>query len=64
MTAKKEAGRTRGLRGKAEPPRGELCLDLSLRQAGDERATLQAFFDSPGRLLGGAGLDDEKAQRV
>jgi hypothetical protein len=61
---KKKAGRACGLRGKAEASGDEVCFDFRLRQAGDERATLQAFFKGPARLFGGAGLDNEKARRV
>jgi len=52
------------LRGKAKAPGNELCLDVCLRQAGDERAALQPFFQRPGRFFGGAGHDNEKARRV
>lgn len=64
MAREEKAGRAGGLRGKAETAGGELCLDLGLSQARDERTTLQAFFQSPGRFFGGAGLDNEKARRV
>jgi hypothetical protein len=60
----KKAGRARGLRGKAEAAGDEMCLDFRLRQAGDERAALQAFLKGPGHLFGGSGLDNEKARRV
>lgn len=60
----KKAGRACSLRGKTEAAGAEMCLDFRLRQAGDERATLQAFFEGPGYLFGGAGLDNEKARRI
>ena len=50
-----------GARGKAEAPCRERCLDLGLGKAGDECAAFQAFFQGPGRLVGGARLNDEKA---
>lgn len=53
-----------GLRGKAETAGSERCLYFGLRQAGDERATLQTFFKGPGRLVGGTGLDNEKARWI
>lgn len=52
------------MRRKAEAAGHQLCLDLGCGERGDQRAALQTFFESPGRV--GFILDhhDEKKSRV
>lgn len=64
MTREKEAGRARGLRGKAEAAGGKLSLELGLTESGDERAALQPLFQRPGGVLRRPCLDDEQKRGI
>lgn len=64
MIREQEARRVRGLCGKAETARHQLCLDLDPGECRDQRATLQAFFQSPGCVVGISGHHDEKKRRI
>jgi hypothetical protein len=50
MIGEQEAGRARTLRGEAETARRERGLDLDSGKRCDQRAALQTFFESPGRV--------------
>ena len=64
MARQQQAGRARCLRGEAETARGKRRIDLDGGKGGDQRATLQAFFQGPGAAIRAACLDDEKESRV
>jgi hypothetical protein len=50
MIGEQEAGRARTLRSEAETARRERGLDLDGGECRDQRAALQTFFQSPGRV--------------
>jgi hypothetical protein len=52
------------LRGKAEAAGGKGGLEGDLREAGEERAALQSFFQGPGGVVRRPCLDDEQARRI
>jgi len=54
----------RGLRGKAETAGGQLRLDLDAGQRRDQRAAFQPFLQSPGGVLVGARLHQQKKRRI
>jgi len=64
MAGEEQAGGAGGLRGKAKATGGEGGLDGDLREAGEERAALQPFFQGPGGVIRRPGLDDEQARRI
>jgi len=64
MVREQQAGRARGLRGKAEAARGERRLDLDRGERGDQRAALQPFFQGPGGGFGIVRLDDEEQRWI
>jgi hypothetical protein len=64
MIREEEARRARGLRGEAETARHERGLDLDPGECRDQRATLQTFFQSPGRVVGIPGHHNEKKRGV
>jgi len=64
MAGEEKAGGAGGLCGKAKTAGGKGGLDRDLREAGDERAALKAFFQGPGGVVRGPGFDDEKARWV
>jgi hypothetical protein len=64
MPRDQQTGRARGLRGETETAGGELCLDLDLRERGDQRPALKPLFQSPGGVLRGPRLDDENKRGV
>ncbi len=52
------------MRGKPETPSKERRLDLDLAEGGGEGLGLQAFFQGPGGIDGGPGLDDEEERGI
>lgn len=64
MTGDEEAGRARGLRGKAEAAGGKLRHDLGLSERPYERQALQPFFQRPGGVQHRPCLDEEETRRV
>jgi hypothetical protein len=64
MAREQQAGRVRGLRGKAKAARDERRFDLDLRERCDERPALQPLFKRPGGILCRPRLDDEKERGV
>ena len=52
------------MRGKAEATGGKLRLDRDAGQRRDQRATLQPFFQSPGRVLFIACFHKKKKRRI
>ena len=49
----------RGLRSKTEAAGRKLCLDFDPGKCRDQRAALQSFFESPGRVVVIFGHHDE-----
>jgi hypothetical protein len=64
MTGEEEAGRARGLRGKAEPAGGKLSQAFRLSERRDKGEALQPLFKRPGSVLHRPCLDDEETRRV
>lgn len=64
MIREQEARRARALSGKAEAARHERGLDLDSGKRGDQRAALQTFFQSPGRVVFVPCQHDEKESGV
>lgn len=64
MIRKQEARRARALSGKTEAARHERRLDFGRGKCCDQRATLQTFFQSPGRIVFIPGQHDEKKSGV
>ena len=64
MVREQEAWRARDLSGEAETARHERRLDLDPGKRRDQRATLQPFFQSPGRVVFIPGHHDEKTSGV
>lgn len=61
---KQETGRARSLRREAETARHQLCLNLDRGERRDQRAALQAFLESPGRVGFIPDHHDEKESGV
>ena len=64
MAREQQAGRARGLRGKTETAGRKRRLDLDLGKRRDQRATLQPFFQSPGRVVFIPGHHHERKSGV
>ena len=64
MIREQEAGCARTLRGEAETARHERGLDLDGGECCDQRAALQTFFESPGRVGFIPDHHDEKKSGV
>ena len=64
MAGEKEAGRARGLGGKAEAPGEEWRLDCDLAKGCGQRPAFQPFLKGPSGINLGSCFDDEKAGRI
>jgi hypothetical protein len=64
MAGEKEAGRARGLGGKAEAPGEEWRLDCDLTKGCGQGPAFQPFLKGPSGIKLGSYFDDEKAGRI
>lgn len=64
MIREQETGRARTLRGEAETARHKRRLDLDRGERRNQRAALQTFFESPGRVVFVPDHHDEKKSGV
>lgn len=64
MIREQEARRARSLCGEAETAGHKRGLDLDPGERRDQRATLQTFFESPGRVVFIPGHHDENKRGI